>query len=104
MNLKDHYGMIVPYRSYRFLIYIINPCEPVKDLKKARLAILLSTILVVSLTSMYALGLDAGVESPGPAPYSGDGVPDGNQYIQPEAPGAGPAPNCGDGVPDGSGF
>ena len=44
------------------------------------------------------------VISPGPAPDSGDGVPSGNQYIQPETPGVGPAPNSGDGVPDGSGF
>jgi len=78
--------------------------EQMKDLKKARLAILLSTILVVSLACVYAFGADAGAVSPGPAPDSGDGVPDGNQYIQPEAPGAGPAPNCGDGVSDGSGF
>jgi hypothetical protein len=42
--------------------------------------------------------------SPGPAPGSGDGIPSGNQYIQPDTPGAGPAPNSGDGVPDGSGF
>jgi len=42
--------------------------------------------------------------SPGPAPDSGDGIPSGNQYIQPETPGVGPAPNSGDGVPDGSGF
>jgi hypothetical protein len=96
--------MIVPYRSSRFLICIINPCEQVKDLKKARLAILLSTILVVSLTCVYVFGAASGAESPGPAPDSGDGVPDGNQYIQPEAPGVGPVPNCGDGVPDGSGF
>ena len=40
----------------------------------------------------------------GPAPNSGDGIPSGNQYIQPEAPGDGPAPNSGDGIPDGSGF
>ena len=42
--------------------------------------------------------------SPGPAPGSGDGIPSGNQYIQPETPGVGPAPNSGDGIPDGSGF
>ena len=41
---------------------------------------------------------------PGPAPSSGDGIPSGNQYIQPEAPGVGPAPNSGDGVSNGSGF
>jgi hypothetical protein len=76
----------------------------VKDLKKARLAITLSTILLVSLACVHAFGAEAAAVSPGPAPDSGDGVPDGNQYIQPDAPGAGPAPNCGDGVPDGSGF
>ena len=75
-----------------------------KDLKKARLVILLSTILVVSLTSVCVLGMAEGATSPGPAPDSGDGVPDGNQYIQPDSPGSGPAPNCGDGVSDGSGF
>ena len=42
--------------------------------------------------------------SPGPAPSSGDGIPSGNQFIQPEVPGVGSAPNCGDGVSDGSGF
>ncbi len=41
---------------------------------------------------------------PGPAPSSGDGVPSGNPYIQPDAGGMGPAPNAGDGVSDGSGF
>ena len=48
-------------------------------------------------------GLEGPV-SPGPATDSGDGVPDGNQYIQPETPGMGPAPNSGDGISDGSGF
>lgn len=75
-----------------------------KDLKKARLAILLSTILVVSLTCAYAFCAVNTPVSPGPAPASGDSIPDGNQFIQPEAPGIGPAPNCGDGVSDGSGF
>jgi hypothetical protein len=76
----------------------------VKYLKKARLAILLSTVLIISLTFVYALGSNVTSDPPGPAPGSGDGVPSGNQYIQPETPGMGPAPNCGDGVPDGSGF
>ncbi|MBN1683301.1 hypothetical protein JW865_07095 [Candidatus Bathyarchaeota archaeon] len=40
----------------------------------------------------------------GPAPDSGDGVPSGNPYIRPDAPGNGSAPNSGDGIPDGSGF
>ena len=46
---------------------------------------------------------------PGPAPDSGDGVPDGSGFDQPnwqnkDTSGMGPAPNSGDGVPDGSGF
>jgi hypothetical protein len=75
----------------------------VKDLKKTRLAIILSTILILSMASAYAFAQENPV-SPGPAPLSGDGIPDGNQFIQPEAPGMGPAPNSGDGVSDGSGF
>ena len=80
-----------------------------KHLKKARLAILLSTILVVSLTCVYAFCADADAESPGPAPNSGDCVPDGSGYDRTDwpnddNPGKGPAPNSGDGDPDGSGF
>ena len=75
----------------------------VKYLKKTRLALILSTFLILSMASAYVFGLDTPV-APGPADDSGDGVPDGNQYIQPDAPGMGPAPNCGDGVSDGSGF
>ena len=80
-----------------------------KNLKKSTLVILLSTILVVSLTSVYAFCADADAETPvshGPAPNSGDGVPDGSGYEGDDWPnnGKGPAPNSGDGVPDGSGF
>ena len=96
--------MIVPYRSSRFLLYINYLHYPVKDLKKARLAILLSIFLILSLACVYAFGINDGAESPGPAPDSGDGLPSGNQFIRPNAPGSGPAPNSGDGVPDGSGF
>ena len=63
-------------------------------------AMLTMTILCVSAVSAAA----GDAISPGPAPDSGDGIPSGNQYIQPETPGVGPAPNSGDGVPDGSGF
>jgi hypothetical protein len=46
--------------------------------------------------------------SPGLAPNSGDGEPDGPGF-ESEPPfgsanGSGPAPNPGDGIPDGSGF
>ncbi|HJX31741.1 MAG TPA: hypothetical protein VJ624_07820 [Thermodesulfobacteriota bacterium] len=42
----------------------------------------------------------------GPAPNSGDGIPDGSGFEGPNGPsfGRGPAPNSGDGIPDGSGF
>ena len=45
----------------------------------------------------------------GPAPNSGDGIPDGSGFDQPnwqndDSSGIGPAPNSGDGIPDGSGF
>lgn len=42
----------------------------------------------------------------GPAPNSGDGVPDGSGMNSPSgsSQGSGPAPNSGDGVPDGSGM
>ena len=73
-------------------------------MKKTRLAILLSTILIISLTSTIVLGISETPVSPGPAPDSGDGIPSGNQYIRPDSPGMGPAPNSGDGIPDGSGF
>jgi hypothetical protein len=60
-------------------------------------------ILLLVFGSMFC-GTVAAQISPGPAPNSGDGIPSGNQYIQPESPGDGPAPNSGDGIPDGSGF
>ena len=72
-----------------------------------------SGILIMAMLTVTLLGVgvvsavDATTEgaiSPGPAPDSGDGIPSGNQYIQPETPGDGPAPNSGDGVQDGSGF
>ena len=60
------------------------------------------TMTILGVSAVSAATEDA--ISPGPAPGSGDGIPSGNQYIQPETPGVGPAPNSGDGVPDGSGF
>ena len=46
----------------------------------------------------------------GPAPNSGDGIPDGSgmdsqiENGDPEVESPGPAPNAGDGISDGSGF
>lgn len=60
-------------------------------------------MLLLVFTSMFS-GAVAADNSYGPAPSSGDGIPDGNPFIRPENPGDGPAPNSGDGIPDGSGF
>ena len=57
---------------------------------------------------------DAGkIHSPGPAPNSGDGIPDGSGFDEEayileslgiSSSGPGKAPNAGDGIPDGSGW
>lgn len=74
-------------------------------------AILTIAILLTSAAGM-AIAQDYGHN--GPAPNSGDGVPDGSGFDSPNGPNdsdaaagsgpAGPAPNSGDGIPDGSGF
>jgi hypothetical protein len=49
-------------------------------------------------------GTVAAAEEPvsaGPPDVAGDGIPDGNQFIQPDAPGPGPAPSAGDGESEG---
>jgi len=62
-------------------------------------------VLLLACVSMFCGIVEAQeATSPGPAPYSGDGISDGNQFIQPDTSGTGPAPNAGDGVSDGSGF
>jgi len=61
-------------------------------------------LMCLIITSVVCVAVYAD-NSPGPAPNSGDGIPSGNQYIQPDNPDSpGPAPNSGDGIPDGSGF
>jgi hypothetical protein len=80
-----------------------------KDMKKARLTTLLSFILIVGLMFMYAFCAGSAKEEHGPAPNSGDGIPDGSGYDRSNwqndhSSGMGPAPNSCDGVPDGSGF
>lgn len=77
-------------------------------MKKVAL-ILLSTIVILSVTCAYASCANTTVYPYGPAPNSGDGVPDGSGYNRSdwpneESPAMGPAPNSGDGIPDGSGF
>ena len=60
--------------------------------------------LLLFICGSIVCGVVAAEVSPGPAPDSGDGIPSGNQFIQPDNPGVGPAPDSGDGIPDGSGF
>jgi len=76
-------------------------------------AILVSAILTVLLAGAV-LAADGDSAGPvGSAPNSGDGVPDGSGFEEPNGPvgevgpgsgPVGPAPNSGDGIPDGSGF
>lgn len=65
-------------------------------------------ILLLACASIVC-GVVAAENSVGPAPNSGDCIPDGSGFDQPnwqnpDNPGKGPAPNAGDGIPDGSGF
>jgi len=71
----------------------------------------MAVVMVISFmlcSSGVAVGSDANPRGLiGPAPNSGDGIPDGSGFDQPNRineKGFGPAPNSGDGIPDGSGF
>jgi len=59
--------------------------------------------MVASAALLMSLAAPA-IAGPGPAPNSGDCVPDGSGLEAPFGVGLGGAPNAGDGVPDGSGF
>lgn len=85
-------------------------------MKKLIVLLIAATFLLTPLAHAAGNAANAGAStsSTGPAPNSGDGVPDGsgmdmdNVACQSvgldQCPGLGPAPNSGDGVPDGSGF
>ena len=70
-----------------------------------------SAILLLVVASMLC-GIVAATQEPfGPAPNSGDGIPDGSGNTDVPGPyegstgeAVGPAPNSGDGISDGSGF
>jgi hypothetical protein len=69
-----------------------------------KICIVLSLLILASMICGIA-----SAASVGPAPNSGDCIPDGSGFDQPnqqnpDSPGRGPAPNSGDGIPDGSGF
>ena len=67
------------------------------------IAILIFVFFIIFFGIVAASNSD-GPALDGPAPNSGDGVPDGSGFGDPDNSGIGPAPNSGDGVPDGSGF
>jgi hypothetical protein len=80
---------------------IINNCERSSKMKKLILALLIG-IFTIGFVGLAISAPDP--VSPGPAPNSGDGTPDGPGDGFPEVPGLGGAPNSGDGISDGSGF
>jgi len=65
------------------------------------LAMVITAIMVVALAGTV---LAAGNGYIGPAPESGDGIPNGSGFDGDVGSGPGPAPNAGDCIPDGSGF
>jgi hypothetical protein len=61
-------------------------------------------VLMLAATLVFAVGaMTTAFESPGPAPNSGDGIPDGSGFDGSPGP-FGPAPSAGDGALDGSGM
>jgi len=76
-----------------------------------KLLVVIAVVTMVLITSGIAFADGSGPM--GPAPNSGDGIPDGSGFDGPNGPcgnvgdgsgPVGPAPNSGDGIPDGSGF
>ena len=68
-----------------------------------RKTIVLIACIVVGLVGIAGNAMADGM---GPAPNSGDEIPDGSGFESPngEQYGPGPAPNSGDGIPDGPGW
>ena len=85
-------------------------------MKRFLVVIMILTFLLATVGMVFAAGAgNTSVGSNGPAPNSGDGIPDGSGLDTPIGPNgdgvtdsgtgpSGPAPNSGDGIPDGSGF
>ena len=67
------------------------------------LLLVIATIIIL-LVASSGFAVADGVGPNGPAPNSGDGIPDGSGMDDWPNGGRGPAPNSGDGIPDGSGF
>jgi len=77
------------------------------EIKKVTSIITIVAVLTMAMLCVGAVSAAANSSiSPGPAPNSGDGIPDGSGFDGPNGDGSdvGPAPNSGDGIPDGSGF
>jgi len=101
--------MRLPGTLLVFKKIIINKEE---EMKKIIMLILIIIFLAFSFSSMVI-----GKNAAGPAPNSGDCVPDGSGFkwddngepVDPDFPfgsgdAPGPAPNSGDGIPDGPGW
>jgi hypothetical protein len=73
-------------------------------MKKKYAILLLAILAMATLWVSAASAISEDSTSPGPKEGSGDGKPEGNQFIQPDTPGFGPAPQAGDGISDGSGL
>jgi hypothetical protein len=77
-------------------------------MKRKILIIVAIVAIVVAGVAIAAAGNQGQIKSRGPAPNSGDCIPDGSGYAsfdgQGPAHGPGPAPNSGDGIPDGPGW
>jgi hypothetical protein len=86
------------------------------EVKKLIVIGLILAVMALNVAVVFAEGPgDSANESFGPAPNSGDGIPDGSGFDSPNEPNGdgpgdsanepfGPSPNSGDGIPDGSGF
>jgi hypothetical protein len=69
-------------------------------------------VLLCVIIGIVGIAENAIADGMGPAPNSGDGIPDGSGIDSPNGPngeglignGPGPAPNSGDGIPDGPGW
>jgi len=74
-------------------------------LRRRNLKVLLVIIaIIIVLVAGSSVAVASSVGPNGPAPNSGDGIPDGSVMDDWPNGGRGSAPNSGDGVPDGSGF
>jgi len=68
------------------------------------------TIVILACIAIGIVGMSNAIASGvGPAPNSGDCIPDGSGFERDYGPhgegyGRGPAPNAGDGIPDGPGW